>query len=236
MNIAICDDVEMERSILRCMLEDTLGRRKEEIHILEYESGEAVLEDYTEEEERFSLIFLDIYMDGITGVETARKLRASGCKSHLVFLTTSPDFAIEGYEVDAVGYLLKPVREDMLQNLFDRILLPAHRQQIGLKCGREYRYVYLDDILWAESKNHNVYIHLRDNTVIDMRGKLDEVQKLMNAGCMLRCHQSYLVNMSYITNVDENGFKIQDGSHVPIRVRSRRQITDTYHQWFLDRY
>jgi DNA-binding LytR/AlgR family response regulator len=153
-----------------------------------------------------------------------------------VFLTTSPDFAIEGYEVDAAGYLLKPVREDMLKNLFDRILLPAHRPQVGLKCGREYRYIYLDDVLWVESKNHTVYIHLRDGTVMDMRSKLDEIQALMDADCMLRCHQSYLVNMSYITNVDENGFKMEDGSHVPIRVRSRRQITDTYHRWFLDRY
>jgi DNA-binding LytR/AlgR family response regulator len=236
MNIAICDDVEMERGILRYMLEELLSQRDEDIHIIEYGSGEAVLADFTVEEVRFSLIFLDIYMSGITGVETARRLRASGCKSHLVFLTTSPDFAIEGYEVDAAGYLLKPVREEMLQNLFDRILLPVHRQQVGLKCGREYRYIYLDEVLWAESKNHTVYIHLLDGTVIDLRGKLDEIQTLLDSDSMLRCHQSYLVNMVYVTNVDENGFQMQDGSHVPIRVRSRHQITDAYHQWFLSRY
>ena len=120
--IVICDDVEIERLLLKEILCQYFEEINEEVSIIEYASGETLVADVEEGYLDMELLFLDIYMKKLNGMETARKLRQLQCKVPLIFLTASPDYAIESYEVQASGYLLKPFSEEKLMKLLNMIL------------------------------------------------------------------------------------------------------------------
>ena len=122
--------------------------------ILTYDSGESLVADIEEEYVEAELILLDIYMKKLNGMETAKKLRDLNCNAPIVFLTASPDFAVESYDVQAAGYLLKPFEEDKLKNLLNHILKVDLKRRVVIKERRQYRYPYIDDILYMESDRH----------------------------------------------------------------------------------
>ena len=109
MRIAIVDDLADERALLREQLAQQLARRGAEAELLEFDSGEAFLA--AEKERRFTAAFLDIYMEGMTGMEAARTLRKTDTDCLLVFTTTSTDHALDGFQVRALHYLVKPFAE-----------------------------------------------------------------------------------------------------------------------------
>ena len=121
-----------------------------------------VEEGYTDRE----LLFLDIYMKELNGMETARRIRELECKVPIVFLTSSRDFAVESYEVHASGYLLKPFEEEKLKDLLNRILHIEMKRRIAIKQRRQYRYIYLDEICYIDSYKYSFVLHLSDGTEI----------------------------------------------------------------------
>ena len=183
--IAICDDVEVERFVLKRQLMVYFQTNGREAQIQEYESGESLLADIEEGYIWPDLIFLDIYMGDLNGMDTARKLRDLGVKAPIVFLTASPDFALESYEVEASGYLLKPAEE---------------KQTTAI-------------------------------SVLETAEKLGNLEKKIEDPRFLRCHQSFLVNMDHITDVEEE-FLLRNGERVPIRVRGRKDVLDAYNHYF----
>lgn len=120
MRIAIVDDLSGERALLREQLARQLARRGAEAELLEFDSGEAFLA--AEKERRFTAAFLDIYMEGMTGMEAARALRKTDTDCLLVFTTTSTDHALEGFQVRALHYLVKPFTEGEIDALTDELL------------------------------------------------------------------------------------------------------------------
>lgn len=231
--IVICEDTEIDRGLLKEALKQYFGEINEELIIVEYESGESLIADM---EEGYlldaHLLFLDIYMDELDGMETAYKIRSLHRKIPIIFLTASPDFAVESYEVQAVGYLLKPFHEDRLRELLSRILKTERKRRIAVKIGRQYRYPYIDEIMYVESNGHAVTFHMSDGQEIITLEKLNEIEKQIHEKRFLRCNQSYLVNMDYIVDTDEV-FILSDGSRIPVRVRGKREIMDAYHEYFV---
>ena len=120
MRIAIVDDLAAERALLKDRLEQQLHRRNVQADILEYESGETFLE--AARKAPFTAAFLDIYMDGMTGMEAAKKLRKTNTDCLLVFTTTSTGHALEGFQVRALHYLVKPFTEADIDALTDELL------------------------------------------------------------------------------------------------------------------
>lgn len=135
MRIAIVDDLAAERTLLKDRLERQLQRRTVQADILEYESSETFLE--AAREAPFTAAFLDIYMDGMTGMEAAKKLRETDTDCLLVFTTTSTDHALEGFQVRALHYLVKPFTEADIDALTERAACPhtAAGQIYGAKGG-----------------------------------------------------------------------------------------------------
>lgn len=233
--IVICDDVEIERLLMKEILSEYFAEIHEEVSIIEYDSGEGMLADVQEGYLDMELLFLDIYMKELNGMETAKKLRKLDCRVPIVFLTASPDYAIESYEVQASGYLLKPFSEKKLKELLNRILRTDMKRRVAIKCKRQYRYPHTDDIMYIESDKHNVIIHLADRSELVTVDKLCELQKRINEKRFLHCHQSYLVNMDYITDVKED-FVLSNGELIPIRVRGRKEMADAYYSYFKEHF
>ena len=120
MRIAVCEDNEIHRDIMEHLLNRYSSERSVPFEFVSYEYGRNFLYDI-EEGVYFDVSFLDIYMEDTMGNEIAHKLRAMGYQGEIVFLTASPDFAIESYDVDASGYLLKPLDYGKLKMVMDRI-------------------------------------------------------------------------------------------------------------------
>ncbi len=145
--IAICDDNALQRELLTEILQSFYRRSCEKLDIMEYDCGEALIMDVEEEEWEVDLLFLDIQMPGINGIETARRLRELECSTKIVFLTATADYALEGYDVQASGYLVKPVDQRKLCDLLQHIFWKTQRKRIEIKCGRQYRYPCCGDII-----------------------------------------------------------------------------------------
>ena len=150
----------------------------------------------------------------------------------IIFLTTSPDFAVESYDVEAAGYLLKPLQEEKLQKLLERVLIQPDKQRVCVRSNRRHRYLFLEEILFIESDNHSIRIHLASGEVIGSSEKLGELATRLDER-FLRCHQSFLVNMEHIADVNED-FVLKDGRAIPIRIRDRKVMADTYYRFFVE--
>lgn len=230
--IVLCDDVELERQILKELLTLYFEEMGEEISVIEYESGEALITDAEEGFLEADLLFLDIFMKNMNGMETARRLREMKRKGPIVFLTASPDFAIESYEVQASGYLLKPYDAEKIKELTARLLKDDSKRRIAVKSKRQYRYPYIDDMMYIDSDRHMVTLHMKDGTEIITQEKLGDLKERIGDHRFLHCHQSYLVNMDYIRDAQDD-FILAYDTIVPIRVRGRKDIIDMYHKYFL---
>ena len=133
MTIAIVDDIKEERVLLRTRLEKIFHQKDMGFHCCEYENGEAFLE--ASKDQDITVLFLDIYMDGANGIEIAKEFRKSNKDCLLIFTTTSSDHALEGFQVRAMHYLVKPYTEDELSSLTDEILsrIPTPEKTLPLK-------------------------------------------------------------------------------------------------------
>lgn len=127
MRIAIVDDLKTERALLKERLSQQLALRGVEADILGFESGEAFLA--AEKERRFSAAFLDIYMEGLSGMDAAKELRKTDTDCLLIFTTTSTDHALEGFQVRALHYLVKPFSEEELSGLLTEMLAKLPRPE-----------------------------------------------------------------------------------------------------------
>lgn len=229
--LVICDDGEMDRTLLQSILQQCLDELSEKIEIVAYASGQMLVDDVREGHLEIGLLFLDIQMDGLNGIEVARQLRDMQCRAPIVFLTASNDYAQESYGVHAAGYLLKPYDPVALKEVIRRTIRTEKPRRLVVCSDRQYRYLYLDQIMYIESNRHTITVHMKDGTVLNATDKLNDVESRINNDSFLRCHQSYLVNMAYICDV-QDGFVLTDGSRIPVRVRGRREVTDQYYAYF----
>jgi len=233
--IVICEDSEIDRGFMKAVLEQYFRERNEAVNILEYSSGKEVIADLEEEYLHMDLLILDIYMKDSNGMETAKKLRELHSEVPIVFYTASSEFAVESYDVQASGYLMKPLEKEKLGQLLDRLFEEKPKKRLAVKVRREYRYIDTDDILYLESDKHSVTVHLMDGTEIQTTEKLSEIAGRINESRFLHCNQSYLVNMDQIKDV-KNSFLLVDGTEVPIRIRGRREIIKRYNQYFMEHF
>lgn len=235
LHIGICDDRAEDRATLCALLGQIPGlRRTMDLQVSEYVSGEQLLLDAEDGRCDFDLLFLDIFMGGLSGMETARQLRGLGVQSPLVFLTSSPEFALESYDVEAAGYLLKPLGLERLTPLVQRLLSPAEKPRLAIKCAGRRQLCGYDEILYLESDNNVTHIHLVDGQTLTSRERLNAMEQALSDPRFLRCHQSYLVNMDYIQRA-ERDFTMEGGALVPIRAHSRKEMADAYYQYFVKR-
>ena len=232
--IAVCDDNASDRAAARALLEEWAAGQGQESQIIEYERGEGLLYDYQDQAESFSLILLDIFLPGLSGMETARELRTLSPDVPLVFFTTTADFAVESYDVAAAGYLLKPLDRGRARELLDRVLGQKAVRRLEVRTKGCYQYLDHESIMYAESSGRRVTLHLAEGEPLEINQKLDDLEARLNDTRFLRCHQSFLVNMEYIRQVDRD-FTLQDGSIIQIRSRNRKELKERYFNYYVKR-
>ncbi len=229
MRIAVCDDNQIDRDIIKDFLHTYMTEKSIPNTITEYENGMNLIYDI-EEGRYYDMVFLDIFMDQILGMDIARKLRTVGYTGNIVFLTSTAEFAVDSYEVEASGYLLKPHDYEKLCGLLNRIIDRTNIGHFQVSVRNTIYSIPFGEIVYVESRNNICILHRSDGSEYTIYKKLSEVELQLNESRFLRCHQSYLVNMSYISKADSQ-FELTTGDVVLIRQRSQKEIRRIYQEF-----
>ena len=233
MQIALCDDNPIDREIIAMMLYEYAKQRSVHFDIEEYESAVNLICDI-EEGRVFNIVFMDIYMDEILGIDAALKLRNEmHYEGSIVFLTATTKFAVDSYEVNASGYLIKPLSYEKVFSIMDKILLSYKEGTYAIQRHSGIIHIPIDEILFVDSDNNKCVIHRKDGRCFTVYKRLDNIQEELPA-YFLRCHQSYLVNMDYIQRADKE-FELVSGDIVSIRQRDLKQIRSVYLEYAAQR-
>ena len=236
MRIAIVDDLAAERALLRERLERQLQRRGVQADILEYEGGAAFLEAVRVQP--FTAAFLDIYMDGMTGMEAARALRETDPECLLVFTTTSTDHALEGFQVRALHYLVKPFTEADIDALTDELLarVPHPDKYMALKVdGIEIRLRY-QNIVYAEHFAHMIYIHTTAQKTLATRQPFKTfIALLKDDSRFFVCGRGVIVNLEHAEDFEGAAFRMADGSRVFVSQDLLKSARQAFMEFLLQR-
>ena len=217
LRIGICDDVYDARLVLRSALERALESRRSEGQFFEFSSGEGLLKWLERHAGELDLVFLDMEMGELDGMETARRLRAADGGLQLVFVTGYADRVFDGYSVGALGYLMKPPRQEQLEEVLDRARAALYREldrAYVCRSGDTHYRIPMGNILYFVSDRRQVKCVTagRDYTFY---GKLDAVAAEVGSG-FVRLHQRYLVRVAAVDRVEGSEAVLTDGTRLPI--------------------
>ena len=226
MNIAICDDNLLDRELIIDLFEYYFLNKSIAYNIDQYESGNNLI-DEIEDGHPYDIIILDIFMGKILGIEVAKKLRQLKFNGGIIFLTASSDFAVDSYDVNADGYILKPISYDKLKNSIDRITKNFSTSSYRVRHRSNFLLIPYSEITYIESNNSKCILHRNNGESYNIYKKLGEIEAELNDSRFLRSHQSYLVNMHYIIEAG-NQFHLSTGDSVLIRQRQLKDIRSIY--------
>ena len=231
LRIAIVDDDARCREEIAASVRAHMEARGEECRIVAFaDAGSFLAEAGTQ---GFDLVVLDIIMPEKSGLDAALELyeRDKGCR--IVFLTVSPDYAIYGYRVQALDYLLKPVDSAALGRILDNRLQDKNAGlteppacTLILREGREARKVDAADILYCRSEDKSVSFYGAD-WAINCRGKLDEFAARL-PDHFIRTHRRYLVNLARATAMTPEGMRLDNGDTAPVSRAFRKMATEAF--------
>ena len=225
MHVAICDDCEIDRELLTEFLLSYCASHAVSFEMEQYETAVPLICD-VEEGVSFDLVFLDIYMSELLGIEAAHKLRELDYRGKIVFLTASPDFAIAGYDVEAAGYLLKPLAFQTFSQMMDRMLKYFEGSTYPVRQRSKVIRIPYDEILYIESRNSKCILHGKSEDYVIYK-QLDKIAEELNDWRFLRCHQSFLVNMDHVRLADRE-FRMVNGAMVLIRQKDLKAIKQCF--------
>lgn len=231
MKIAICDDCQQDRATIRDWLEQYCTAFNYQCEITEACSGNQLCAcpDIAE----FDAVFMDIFMTGLNGLETAEKLRTLGFSGAYIFSTSSMDHVFQSFAFDVVDYLVKPLAHPRFVQAVDKLFRVRSdaMRSIPLSIDGAVRNIELNRIYSVETDlNHRTLIHMNKSTV-QCATLISEIGRLLEPyPNFLRCHRSYIINLNYVSGTSGATVYLKNGETVMLPVREaaekRRQINE----------
>ncbi len=201
-NIAIVDDEPEAIKILENYLARFSKENGCEFHSASYKNPVAFLEN---SKQAYDLVFLDIEMPDMSGMDAARKFREYNVSSALIFVTNMAQYAIEGYSVNADDFIVKPISYYDFAMKLARVLNKLNRREVEkvtVNCDGMYKLLPLADVRYVEVHNHTLVYHAIDG-VYETRGVLKRVESLLTSNDFVRCNNYCLVNLRYVAGVKD---------------------------------
>lgn len=223
MQIVICDDEPVLRGHIRRLLTQDSFEQEYDLTVSEYDSGEALL-SAIQQGLTVDVLFLDIMMAGMDGMETARRLRQMGSGCLIVFLTSISAYMQEGYEVKAFRYLMKDQMDTHLKRVME-----ACRQELSapawftFTCEHENRSLPLSDILYLESDKRLIYLHTLSDTY-RFYEKLEHLEAQLAGKGFLRCHRSFLVREACVAGWKGQKLWLKNGTELPVSRTYEKEV------------
>ena len=241
MNVAVCDDEEN----IRFLIKKLIGMQDADCRIMEFSSGGELLRFWEQEgREQIDILFLDISMEGINGMETAGQIRKWkeerdetlwGSLPLLIFITGYPEYMPKAFSVNAFQYLVKPVNETEFAEVFTQAVRECRHlemkkntepQTVLIRDGNATRNVPMDEIYYIESSNRKIIVFMRDGKT-ECYGKISEFEDQLGEG-FFRIHKGYLVNMRYVERYSRTEVRMKDGSSLLISKYKYQDFVKAY--------
>ena len=240
MRLAYCDDEEIQLEYMRQLAEHWARQAGVSLTYCAYKSAEELLFENSESYP-FDLLILDIDMQGtdgtpgMSGMALARKIRMKDDKIPILFLTNKREYVFEGYEVQALRYLLKPISEEKLFPLLGEVCEAAKEevQSLIVSADGEHCKIAVPDILYLEADGHYVRIHAAKRDYIVKRAFTELAGELADG--FVSTHRSYLVHLKYVERVQRTECILSDGSSVPVSRNSYKAVNEAFIGYWKDR-
>ena len=236
LNIAIVDDTLSDIIRLENFLRNWFyGSEHKLVRISSYANGEEILKDF--EPKMFHIVFMDIIMGDINGVETARQLRLEDTELLIVFMTTSSEYAFKTFPIHPFDYVLKPYHQKDVEKVLNEAVrvLTATDPTVTIKIPHsEYTIPMRLISSVVSNRNHTVEINLTDGKCVVSTMTFREIEKLFAEDSrFLLCNRGIIVNMSQISSQEKGVFVMKDGARYPIRVNGQSKITAAFSQYLI---
>ena len=219
-HIAICDDEKHMSDHIRAMASNFFRKKNREIYFRTFSSGEELL-SY---DGQIDILFLDIQMNGMDGMETARKLRASKFRGFLIFITVLKEMVFQSFEVQAYDYLVKPVYDKQFEKTMERLyasMQNASEDSLLVQKGYEGRIIREEEIVFCEIIDRKIYLNLASGEVVDYYERIENLETKLGSH-FFRCHRSYLINLKHLKGYKNGTACMDNGKEVPVsRLRSK---------------
>lgn len=233
MKIALVDDEQAELDHIYQLLKSQLAFAENTLKIDTFSSGTAFLEAWAPGS--YDLLILDIYMDRTDGIAVARQVRKTDSNIRLVFCTSSNEFASESYEVCAHYYLCKPVTQQGMTAMLERLNLAAYERerQLPLPDGQK---VILHNIIYTEYFNHIVTIYNQTGAAVQTRISQKEMEQLLcRYPYFCCCSRGIIVNFHAVQKYSADTFWLNNGQTVPISRRRSKEVIDAYTHFLFEK-
>lgn len=220
---AIVEDTAAERSRIKEYAENYFKVRGLEAELFLFEDGMYFLEQYPG---RLDLVFLDIEMKYVDGVQTARRLREFDEQVQILFVTRMIQYALEGYSVDAVDFLVKPIRYPVFCSRMDRVMRKIQTNMprfLTTKQGREEVRCPVQGITYVEALNKKTILHRKGQEPLFLSEPLAALEKKLEEEPFFRCHKAFLVNLNHIQNIGASEV-IVDGVAIPVSKYRKKEF------------
>lgn len=232
LKIALVDDEQIYLDEMAGICREFAEENRIDIEIYEFSDGGGFLSS----EKDFSVVFMDIYMDGSDGVQTARKLRERDNGCILIFMTTSVEHMPDAFSCHAFEYIVKPLSPQRVKEVLNDAvrLLPTTDEYAELYCDKINIRVALSEIVYAVTDAHYLDVELADGTILRCRMTMGQFTEQTDERFIL-VNQGVIVNADYITDFENNCCILENGARLPIRLRDRLQIEQAVRDYNFDK-
>lgn len=233
LKIAVCDDNEAELAKITEQIRMACSEMNITVRIQSFRSGEEFLASNTVRE--CGIIFMDIYMGGINGMETVRRL-SPDIRCHVIFITTSTDHAIEAFNLNAEHYLVKPTNIESLSEAIRRCIPKCPAENVcvlEIKTGKVTVPIPVKNISYIEVMDKHCAIHTHNNTFMT-RSSLALLYEQLDDRLFMKPQQSYVINMAEIEKFNFDRIILRDGKDIPLSRKNKAELQKQY-QSFLFR-
>lgn len=229
-HIAVCEDNTAQSEYVMALVKAWAGQHNHMVRISAFENAESFLFQYAEDKS-FDILLLDIEMGKMSGVELAKRIRQGNREVQIIFITGYMDYIAEGYDVEALHYLLKPVSKEKLESVLDRAVLRVRDQErsILLQAGDEMIRIPLYEIRYLEVQKNYVTIHAKEE--YEIKKPLRELEKELDDS-FFKAGRSYWVNLRYVMRTAKNEVVLKDGTQIPLSRGLYEKINRTIIEYF----
>lgn len=213
--IAICDDIDEDVQYLVSIVNQWAKRKTISLDIETFSSAESFLFRY-EENKDYDILLLDVEMHKISGIELAKKVRFRDRHAEIIFVTSHFELFGEGYEVDALHYLVKPIAEEKLMEVLTKAVqkLSVEPPSLIIRCNGETVKLLETDIQYIESFSHYIVVHTH-STEYKLKENIYVLEEKLSCD-FYRTHRSYLVSLKYIRKISRKAVWLECGTEIPL--------------------
>ncbi len=230
--IFLCDDNREVLDQYARLIEVLAKKNGLEITISSFHSGEELLFQLDGSPNQADIIFLDILMGKLNGMDTGKRLRELDCKSEIIFLTTSEDYVYEAYDISPVQYLLKTKTSiERFEEVFLRAVSLAKKKETDMfvcETGNSQKIVPILEISYFEIWKRVVTIHYSGAEMLKFYSSMEQLEEKLQKKGFVRIHRSYIVNLTYISRFQQNSLILKTGIELPIGITYMERVRNAF--------